>query len=75
MRQDSRRAFDHHLARVMGVSPTSAMEEGALLGVGLGARGLRAHPFGAEPRLASAAAAEHQPGGPRCAAIARAGGS
>ena len=67
--QDSGRAFDHHLAGVVRGLADQRDVQRALLGIRPGANRLRPHPFGAEPCLAGAAAAEHQPGGPRPAIV------
>ncbi len=67
--QQPRRALDHHLAHVVLAFaderdvPMPARRHKAAC------RARRAHPFGAEPRLAGAAPAQHQPGGPGAAVV------
>ena len=73
MPQNAGGPFDHHLARDMRGLADQRDAERALLGVRRRAGSLRAHPLGAEPRLAGAAAAEHQPRRPRNAAVAERG--
>ncbi len=63
--QQSGRALDHHLAHVVLAFPDECDAAMPAIGVGRDAKRERAHPFGAEPRLAGAAPAEHQPRRPR----------
>ena len=57
------------------VSPTSAMRCERRSARSASGQRLRAHPLGAGPRLAGAAAAEQEPGVPGLAAGVRMGGS
>ena len=69
----SRRPLDHHVARVReGLADERDAAQGRLGEIRVAERHA-AHPFGARPRLAGAAAAEHQPDGPGIAPSAQAG--
>ena len=65
--QDSGDAFDHHLADI--VLALADQRDMAVAALGIGRRAMRrgVDPLGAEPCLAGAAPAQHQPGGPRLA--------
>ena len=70
--EQAARPLDHHLAHVvLGLAHQRDVHV-PLRGVRRVSGDLRAHPFGAQPRLAGAAPAQHQPGGPG-AAVARMG--
>ena len=62
--------LDHHLAHVaLGLAHQRDMAAQRCAGVRRQAERQRAHPFGAQPGLAGAAPAQHQPGGPRPAVV------
>ena len=67
--QQPRNSLDHHLAHV--VLALADQRDAAMPARGVGRRAVRerAHPLGAEPGLAGAAAAEDEPGGPRTAVV------
>ena len=62
--QDSGDAFDHHLAGIVLALADQCDMAVAALRIGRRAVRCGAHPLGAEPCLAGAAPAQHQPGGP-----------